>query len=364
MTTATISRKGSSLVQLGERQAGPQRGAWFGSGVFILLHVACLAVLLTGTNVLALALCVACYFFQIVGVTAGYHRYFSHRSYKTSRPFQFVLAWLGCSASQKGPLWWAAQHRHHHRTSDTPEDLHSPVSHSLWWSHIGWVLSPASGAADRRLVKDLSRYPELCWLDRYHGLPPLVLAGLCFLVGSWSGLVWGFFVSSVLSHHATFLVNSACHLWGRQRYATADASRNNLFVALLTMGEGWHNNHHHYQSSANQGFRWWEIDVSYYLIRLLACGGLVWDVRKPPRAKLLAEIRTGLWPVSRRADNSNASRRTCDETTTRGKPPAGRGDTLVLDRQAGNDRTRRAGDDPRCQPGHVRHGHERHGGGR
>ena len=174
MTTATISRKGSSLVQLGQQRARPQGETWLGSRVFILMHVACLAVFLTGANVLALALCVACYFLQMVGITAGYHRYFSHRSYKTSRAFQFVLAWLGCSASQKGPLWWAAQHRHHHRTSDTPEDLHSPVSHSFWWSHIGWVLSAASDAVDRRSVKDLSRYPELRWLDRYHWVPPVV----------------------------------------------------------------------------------------------------------------------------------------------------------------------------------------------
>jgi len=259
---------------------------WLGVWAFLLMHVACLAVFLTGADGRALTLCGACYLLQMVGVTAGYHRYFSHRSYKTSRAFQFVLAWLGCSASQRGPLWWAAQHRHHHRTSDTAEDRHSPVVHSFWWSHIGWVLADDSEGADAKTVRDLSRYPELRWLDRCHGVPPLVLAGLCFLIGGWSGLIWGFFVSSVLTHHATFLVNSACHLWGRRRYATPDASRNNLFVALVTLGEGWHNNHHHYQSSANQGFFWWEVDVTYYLIRLLAGVGLVWDVRTPPRAKL------------------------------------------------------------------------------
>jgi stearoyl-CoA desaturase (delta-9 desaturase) len=254
---------------------------------FIGLHLACFAVFVTGVDVTAVVLCGVTYLVRMFGITAGYHRYFAHRSYKTSRAFQFVLACLGCSAAQKGPLWWTAQHRHHHRYSDTPEDRHSPVAHSFWWSHIGWVLSPDSEATDEGQVKDLSRYPELRWLERHSWVPPLVLAGLCFLVGGWSGLVWGFFVSSVLSHHATFTVNSICHIWGWRRYATADASRNNLFVALLTLGEGWHNNHHHYQSSANQGFRWWEIDVSYYLIRLLACVRLVWDVRKPPQAKLL-----------------------------------------------------------------------------
>ena len=287
MTTAILSRQESGLTRPREQTPHIQGASgWLGVGAFLFMHVACLAVFFTSTNVTALVLCGACYLLQMVGITAGYHRYFSHRSYKTSRIFQFMLAWLGCSAAQRGPLWWAARHRHHHRTSDTPEDLHSPVTHTLWQSHIGWVLSSASNETDGQMVKDLSRYPELRWLERNHWLPPLTLAGLCFLIGGWSGLVWGFFVSNVLSHHATFTVNSLCHLWGRRRYATADASRNNAFVALIALGEGWHNNHHHYQSSANQGFRWWQIDVSYYLICFLACMGLVWDVRKPPRAKI------------------------------------------------------------------------------
>ncbi len=283
MSTATLSRKGVNPPRLREQGPRPQESAaWVNCGAFILMHFACLAVLVTDVNVLALALCGGVYLLQMFGITAGFHRYFSHRSYRTSRAFQFVLALLGCSASQKGPLWWAAQHRHHHRTSDTPEDLHSPVAHGFWWSHIGWVLCRDDTGADIPSVRDLSRYPELRWLDRYHWVPPVVLAGLCFLIGGWSGLAWGFCVSSVLSHHATFTVNSLCHLLGRRRYETADDSRNNLFVALITLGEGWHNNHHHYQSSANQGFRWWEIDVSYYLIRLLGAVGLVWGIRTPP----------------------------------------------------------------------------------
>jgi len=289
MSTLNLSHRGPSLSGLRQPPQPQAASAWLGPGVFILMHVACLGVLLTGVNVLALSLCGACYFLQMVGVTVGYHRYFAHRAYKTSRAFQFVLACLGCSASQRGPLWWAAQHRHHHRTSDTSEDRHSPVTTSFWWSHIGWVLAPEPNGGGGQAVRDLSRYPELRWLDRYHWVPPIGLAVLCFLIGGWSGLVWGFFVGSVLSHHATFTVNSICHLWGRRRYPTGDASRNNLFVALITLGEGWHNNHHHYQSSANQGFFWWEIDVSYYVIRLLGYVGLIWAVRKPPRAKVLGE---------------------------------------------------------------------------
>jgi stearoyl-CoA desaturase (Delta-9 desaturase) len=274
MTTLNISRM-MPIVP-------PLRMVW--AVAFGLLHLACLGVFFIGANLLALTLCGVVYFVQMVGITVGYHRYFAHRSYKTSRAFQFVLAWLGCSALQRGPIWWAAQHRHHHRASDTPEDLHSPVAHSLWKSHIGWAFSRESHRTDEQTVKDLNRYPELRWLDHYFWLPPFALAGLCFLVGGWASLVWGFVVSTVLSHHATFMVNSVCHLWGRRRFATADASRNNLFVALITLGEGWHNNHHHYQSSAHQGFRWWEIDVSYYLIRMLEWLGLVHDVRKAPLA--------------------------------------------------------------------------------
>jgi stearoyl-CoA desaturase (Delta-9 desaturase) len=271
---------------------------WLRCVPFILLHLPPLAILWTGTDVVALGLCAACYFINLFGITAGYHRYFAHRAFKTSRAFQFVLACLGCTALQKGPLWWVGHHREHHRYTDMPEDVHSPVTGGFWWSHVGWVL--ASDANDTRwdAVRDWGRYPELRWLEYFHWVPALGLAGLCFLIGGWSGLVWGFFVSNLLSHHAVFLVNSLCHLRGSRRYATPDDSRNNVLVAVLTLGEGWHNNHHHYQSSANQGFRWWEIDVSYYLIRLLSALGLVWGVRTPPPAKLAA-VAAGHSPGAR-----------------------------------------------------------------
>jgi stearoyl-CoA desaturase (delta-9 desaturase) len=259
---------------------------WIATGLFIALHAACLAIWFTGTDPRALVLCGVCYLLRMFGITAGYHRYFSHRSYKTSRPFQFVLACLGCSALQKGPLWWAAHHRHHHRHSDTPDDLHSPRRKGFWWSHLGWILSPAYTSTNWQLVRDWRRFPELRWLNRNHWIPGFALAVACFLIGGWSGLVWGFFLSTVLVYHATFAINSLSHLFGNQRFATADDSRNNLLLALFTLGEGWHNNHHHYQSSARQGFFWWEVDVSYYALKLLGWGGLVWDLRKPPRAKV------------------------------------------------------------------------------
>jgi stearoyl-CoA desaturase (delta-9 desaturase) len=272
--------------------SGPSYLGWLRSVPFLSLHVACVSVFFTGVNTVALALCGAFYFVRMFGITAGYHRYFSHRSYKTSRPFQFLLAWLGCSAMQKGPLWWAAHHRDHHRYSDTPDDPHSPRINSVWWSHIGWVLSPNFDATNWQTIHDWSRFPELRWLNRLHWVPGILLATLCLLLGGWSGLAWGFFVSTVLLYHAVFAVNSLCHILGRRRYATADESRNNLFVAVLTLGEGWHNNHHHYQSSVNQGFFWWEIDVCYYMLKVLSFFGLVWGLRKPPAKVLEQASRT------------------------------------------------------------------------
>ena len=257
--------------------------AWTRNLPFLSLHLACLAVFFVPATPLAVVLCAGLYFVRMFGITAGYHRYFSHRSYKTSRWFQFILACLGCSAMQKGPLWWTAHHREHHRHSDTTEDPHSPRVNSFWWSHIGWILARDYEKTNWPIIRDWSRYPELRWLNRNHWLPGLAMAALCFLVGGWTGLVWGFFLSTVLLYHAVFMVNSVCHLFGRRRYATADQSRNNIWVALITLGEGWHNNHHRYQSSTNQGFFWWEIDISYYLIKLLGCLGLVWNIRKPTR---------------------------------------------------------------------------------
>ena len=260
------------------------------------MHVSCLAVFFVSPDTLALVLCGFLYFVRMFGITAGYHRYFSHRTYKTSRVFQFVLACLGCSSMQKGPLWWAAHHRAHHRHADSAEDPHSPVARSFWWSHVGWLLAGDYDETNWPAVRDWSQYPELRWLNHLQWLPGIALAALCWLLAGWSGLVWGFLVSTVLLFHATFLVNSVCHLWGSRRYATTDDSRNNLFVAVVTLGEGWHNNHHHYQSSANQGFFWWEIDVTYYLIKLLGWIGLVWDIRKPAPYMVAGLAKHGLPP--------------------------------------------------------------------
>jgi len=267
-----------------------ERVAWIRSLPFIGMHVACLGALWVGVSWSAIALCAALYVIRMFGITGGYHRYFSHRSYRTSRWFQFVLAWIGCSAVQKGPLWWAGHHRHHHKHSDEQPDLHSPVLRGFWWSHVGWFLSSRYDDTDLDAIKDFTKYPELRWLNHYHAVPGVVLAVACTAAMGWQGLVWGFFISTVLLYHGTFVINSLCHMIGTVRYETDDESRNSLWLALITLGEGWHNNHHHYQSSTRQGFFWWEIDVSYYILRVLSWIGLVWDLRSPPQAVVSATL--------------------------------------------------------------------------
>ncbi|MBK8695307.1 MAG: fatty acid desaturase [Deltaproteobacteria bacterium] len=250
---------------------------------FVLIHVASLALpFVVGVGLKSLALCFGLYVMRMWGITAGYHRYFAHRSYKTSRWFQFVLAWVGASSVQKGPLWWAGLHRMHHRWSDTPRDIHSPKQRGFWYSHVGWITAPDHDGTDLALIPDFAKYPELRWIDRFHWVPFAVLTALCFAIDGWRGVVWGAGVSTVFGWHGTFFINSLAHVWGSRRYETTDTSRNNPVLALITLGEGWHNNHHHYMNSANQGFFWWEVDVSYYTLRALALLGVVRDLRRPP----------------------------------------------------------------------------------
>jgi stearoyl-CoA desaturase (delta-9 desaturase) len=245
------------------------------------IHAGCLLAFWTGVSALDLALCLGLLYLRMFGITAGYHRYFAHRSYRTSRVFQFLLALLGTTAVQKGPLWWAAGHRRHHRYSDQPGDMHSPRE-GFWWSHTGWIFSTRWDRTEIESIRDFARYPELLWLNRWHVVPPAALAVLCYAVGGLSGLVWGFAISTTLLWHLTYSINSLAHRWGTQRYPTSDDSRNNWLLGILTMGEGWHNNHHHYMASVRQGFFWWEVDLTYYVLRGLACIGLVRDLREPP----------------------------------------------------------------------------------
>ncbi|MBP7703677.1 MAG: acyl-CoA desaturase [Caulobacter sp.] len=269
---------------------------------FLLVHLGCLAVVWSGITWPALALGLVLYWLRMFAVTAGYHRYFSHRSYGTGRVFQFLLAFLAQSTGQKSALWWAAHHRHHHRHSDTEDDLHSPVRGGFFHSHIGWVLDRRNDETDLVRVDDLARYPELRWLHRYEGAPPILLAAACFLVAGWPGLVIGFCWSTVLVYHATFCINSLAHVHGRRRYVTGDQSRNNWALAIITMGEGWHNNHHACQSSARQGFRCWEVDLTYYILKGLAAVRVVWDLKAPPDALLRGEQPPSVGMVRRTAE--------------------------------------------------------------
>lgn len=264
---------------------------------FLLLHLGCLAVPWVGVTSTAVALAIALYAVRMFAVTAFYHRYFSHRAFKTSRAAQFLFAVIGASAVQRGPLWWASHHRHHHVHSDDPDDSHSAKQHGFLWSHMGWFLARSNFRTKSHLVQDLARYPELRWLDRYDVLVPLLLAVVLYASGAWvriahpesgaSGLqfvVWGFCVSTVALYHSTFAINSFAHRYGARRYATDDESRNSAWLALLTFGEGWHNNHHHFPGAARQGFHWYEIDLTYYGLRMLAAVGIVRDLRAVPAA--------------------------------------------------------------------------------
>jgi len=249
---------------------------------FILAHLVCLGALWTGVPLQAVGIAVALYFVRMFAITAGYHRYFSHRSFRTSRIGQFVLALVAQSAAQRGVLWWAAKHRHHHRHSDTELDVHSPRHRGFWYAHVGWIFRPRHRDTDYALVADLGRYPELRWLDRHQYLPAAALALAVWLAAGWPGLIVGFFWSTVALYHGSFMINSLAHVHGSQRYITGDDSRNNFWLALFTMGEGWHNNHHAYQRSTRQGFRWWEVDPTFYILTICSWLGIVWDLGAPP----------------------------------------------------------------------------------
>jgi stearoyl-CoA desaturase (delta-9 desaturase) len=249
---------------------------------FVLMHVACFAAIWTGVTWKAAAIGIFLYWVRMFGVTGGYHRYFSHRSYKTSRFFQFILAMLAQSSTQKNVLWWAGVHRHHHKHSDTEEDVHSPRHRGFWYSHFGWIFDQKFDKTDTSTVTDLTRYPELRFLQRFEQFPSILLAIACYAIAGWPGLVVGFVWSTVVLYHCTFFINSLAHVHGNQRYVTGDDSRNNWWLAVITMGEGWHNNHHAYQRAARQGFRWYEVDFTFYILTVLSWTGIVWDLGKPP----------------------------------------------------------------------------------
>jgi stearoyl-CoA desaturase (delta-9 desaturase) len=284
-----------------ESQPAPKSGKidWLRCLPFVALHLACLTVFWVGASWIAIAVAIGLYWLRMFAITAFYHRYFSHRTFKTSRVMQFIFAAVAASSIQRGPLWWAAHHRLHHRAADTEGDTHSPTRHGFLWSHMGWFMTDANFRTRIEVVRDLAEFPELVLIDRYDTMVPILLGLMLYALGALlqcfkpelrtSGtqlVVWGLVISSVALMHATFTINSLAHRFGSRRYATRDESRNSLALALFTLGEGWHNNHHRYPGAARQGFFRGEIDLTYYVLRTLSKVGLVWDLRPVPLAVL------------------------------------------------------------------------------
>ncbi len=276
------------------QNAPDERVDWGASLPFFVLHLIPLGALYTGVHWSGWVIAAVLFYVRVFFITGGFHRYFAHRSYQTNRVFQFILAFGGTTAIQKGVLWWAAHHRHHHKYSDMAEDIHSP-KRGFWWSQVNWILCPKYNETRWELIPDFAKFPELRFINKHAWLPPTLLGGAVLLLGYWITGTWkgawgvcliGFFLSTVPLWHSTFFVNSLAHVFGKRRYATRDTSRNNLFIALLTGGEGWHNNHHHYMASARQGFFWWEIDTTYYALVCLSKLGIVSNLRQVPERML------------------------------------------------------------------------------
>jgi stearoyl-CoA desaturase (delta-9 desaturase) len=284
-----------------------KRVDWLRILPFLILHLACLGVIWVGWSKAALGAALTLYVIRMFAITAFYHRYFSHRAFKANRFWQFLFAILGNTSAQRGPLWWAAHHRHHHQHTDRPEDVHSPLQHGFLWSHVGWLTSRSNFATRMEHVRDWAVFPELRWINRFDTLVPVAMAlalyGLGEALAAWAPeagtnglqmLVWGFFISTVVLFHATCTINSLDHMWGSRRYDTPDTSRNNPLLAILTLGEGWHNNHHHYAVSARQGFFWWELDITYAVLVLLSRVGVIRDLKPlPARVRISPASKSG-----------------------------------------------------------------------
>jgi len=310
MITRKLHTLGVAVARWFDTSAGtkdhsqePPKVDWARCLPFVFLHVMCFGVIWVGWSWVAVGVCIGLYFIRMFAITGLYHRYFSHRTFKTSRWCQFAFAVLGNSAVQRGPLWWAAHHRHHHQHSDMPEDAHSPIQHGFIWSHIGWITAKRNFSTNLAAVPDLARFPELRFIDRFDIVVPILLALALFFLGvilahvapelgtsGFQMLVWGFFISTVALFHGTCTINSLAHVFGRRRFETTDTSRNSFLLSLITLGEGWHNNHHHYQSTVRQGFYWWEFDPTYYTLVMLSWLGLVSDL-KPIPARVFEQAR-------------------------------------------------------------------------
>ncbi|MET1254855.1 acyl-CoA desaturase [Aliikangiella maris] len=298
-TASQVASNNDAALAIAKQGLIPNQGMqtinWLRIVPFILIHLFPLLIFVVGFSWTALWFAVAFYVLRMFAITGFYHRYFSHRNFKTSRTIQFIFAFIGATSAQRGPLWWASHHREHHRHSDTTADPHSPEHKGFWWSHMFWFLADENLPTQTQRIKDFTKYRELQWLDRFDMFAPLILIIGLFLTGEilavyapsldTNGLqlvVWGFFVSTLCLYHATYTINSLAHRFGKRRFETPDNSRNNFWLALITLGEGWHNNHHYFSGTARQGFYWWEIDITYYLLKIMNKLGLVWELKPLP----------------------------------------------------------------------------------
>lgn len=265
---------------------------WVFAIAFISFHLCALAALFYFRWSALVAFVVVWVLAQNLGIAMGYHRLLTHRGYSTPKWLEYCIATCGTLALQGGPIYWVAVHRMHHRYTDTVGDPHSPRD-GKWWSHVGWILNGALRNETKALNKyapDLARESYYVWLNKYHWVPLTVVGLTLFAFGGWSWLLWGAVLPATIGFHVTWMVNSVTHLWGTRRFSTSDDSRNNAWVALLTGGEGWHNNHHAHPVSARHGLAWYEIDVNYYGIRLLGMLRLASHI-KTADLKPAAEVR-------------------------------------------------------------------------
>ena len=285
----------AGLEALQENQASGTD--WLRIVPFIVLHLGCLGVIWVGWSPVAVLVALFLYVVRMFAITGFYHRYFSHKTFRVTRLWQFLFAVLGNASAQRGPLWWAAHHRHHHRYSDQEEDVHSPLQRGFIYSHLLWLTTRENFPTRMHYVRDWAKFPELRWLNRFDSVIPILLAVSLYVLGDLLAtyathlgtngpqmLIWGFFISTTVLFHGTCTINSLDHMIGSRRYNTADASRNNLLLALITLGEGWHNNHHHFPVCARQGFFWWEIDITYYVLQVLSWLRIVHQMRPLPES--------------------------------------------------------------------------------
>lgn len=270
----------------------PEKLNWTVALVMVFFHLGAIAALFL-FDWQRLATAVFLYWLATgLGISMGYHRLHTHRSYKVPLALEYFFALCGTLTLEGGPIFWVATHRIHHQNSDQPGDPHSPRD-GAWWAHAGWLLLGETKHNNTALMSkyapDLAKHRFYVWLNSYHWLPVIGLAAILFAFGGFPMVLWGICLRVVVGLHATWLVNSATHMWGRRRFATRDDSRNNWWVALLTFGEGWHNNHHAHPTSARHGLTWYEFDISWIQIKLLKVLGIARSIHVAKTTTRIAE---------------------------------------------------------------------------